>query len=157
MRLDSDAFRDALFDTLNHAAAYRAIAKDYAEAFNHVLKDAFGRDLKLTFEEMTSPRFYNYETDRIFCRMPARSAQWLLAYSKRVDGHARLSSLIEERHSSRSGFVSFYSADSDDWCAKPLAQWDHNELSNALAGVHGACRTQDGLQPKGRRLAHARL
>jgi hypothetical protein len=39
--------------------------------------------------------------------------------------------VIKERHTSRDGFISFYSNNFDDW-VKPLSKYDHNELGTLL-------------------------
>ncbi|MFM0341159.1 hypothetical protein [Paraburkholderia fungorum] len=80
---------------------------------------------------MVSPREYNFETDRIFAYINRSSVRELY---HRVDG-AVLADMIRVRHTSCSGFISFYPNDLDDWKAKPLKDWDHNELGTLLLAV----------------------
>jgi hypothetical protein len=80
------------------------------------------------FAEMTSPREYNFTTDRVFCRVAFADVEKMLGATK-PDTLARI---IRERFTSRSGFISFYSAEFADWMAKPREKWDANECGTLL-------------------------
>lgn len=111
----------------------------YCEAFAEEFESITGIPLPVTFEEMTSPREYNFTTDRAFCSVPLETLQRLYDESAKED-HASLKAEIEARHSSRSGFISFYSNNFEEWQAKPLEDWDHNEyetLIRAILIMHG--------------------
>jgi hypothetical protein len=131
LRLDhSDLWESVSYDT-----AYRAIAKDWASGFDDWMNDNLGTPVNsFTFESMTSPRFYNFETDRLFVTVPV-SVMESLYQGIQAD---KLKEIIDSRHSSRSGFISFYSADWDDWQNKlsdGLAGLDHNELATLLCAA----------------------
>lgn len=116
------------FDWLATAVA---IAREYAEHFAYwlvgELVGGLGRsDYEL--EELTSPRFYNFETDRVFLRISSR----LAGAMRSSTAPEALAEVVVERHTSRPGFVSFYSADMGEWAAKPFDEWDHNELGTLL-------------------------
>jgi hypothetical protein len=81
---------------------------------------------------MTSPRFYNFETDRVFANISEHAARKLFAYSRKLDNHATLAKVIRARFTSRDGFHSFYSNSLAEWLEKPLDEWDHNELGTLL-------------------------
>ncbi|MDQ0317765.1 hypothetical protein [Amorphus orientalis] len=160
LRLDAEEIAEILLRVTGYPAAFDALAKDYVTAFDAWAGDQIGMtkpatrqrynwetrefetedyradSLGLTFESMSSPQFYNFETDRIFCHVPTDTVKALFLLSKR-DGHEKLKATIEERCTSRSGFISFYSSDLADWLAKPVEQWDHNELSILLVAVCG--------------------
>lgn len=155
LRLDESKLSEILFYAVNYSAAHLAIAKDYCAAFDEMAGDALGisfvqhykrrdwksgkdvwhktrRDsIKLQFAEMTSPREFNFATDRIFASIPFYIAQRLFKMS-RDDGHRELSNVIAERFTSYDGFISGYSNRLADWLATPLAAWDHNELGTLL-------------------------
>lgn len=131
LRLDASEFAEVLFECADYRAIHEAIAKSYADAFNNVISEAIGIELGMSFESMTSPRFYNFETDRIFCFIPEASVAALFELSK-ADGHKALAAVLEGRHKSYSGFHSFYDHDVATWLEKPLADWDHNELCSLL-------------------------
>jgi len=44
----------------------------------------------------------------------------------------KLETVIRERHSSRSGFISFYDNDIGSWLEKRLDEYDHNEMGTLL-------------------------
>lgn len=106
----------------------RSIESEYAalyvRMFRAYFEDETGIELPLQFELMTSPREYNFETDRIFCDVKLSALRRVYQY---VDKNI-LAAQIKERCTSYDGFISFYSNDAGEWVSKPLAEWDHNEL-----------------------------
>lgn len=153
LRLDSSEYAEILFSVTDYSAAYRDIARDYADAFSYLAGEAMGisapetvsrydwqarrnvksrqivESLRFTFADMTSPREYNFETDRIFVNVPVSVVRKLWAISK-ADQHKTLSRVAKERHSSRSGFISFYESNWQAW--GPVATWDYNQLETLL-------------------------
>lgn len=107
---------------------------EYVAELADWLGDTLDREVMAQFEEVSSPRFYNFETDRVFARI---SLTVLDEIARRLAadpvGREALRDTIEERHTSREGFVSLYSANpaSADW-RKPVADMDHNELGTLL-------------------------
>lgn len=136
LRLDANEFAEILFDVTDYKQTHRHFAETYAQEFDAWASEKAGFELKLKFEEMTSPRFYNFETDRIFCTISLRTAQRLFAISKK-EKHERLAAVIADRHTSRSGFISFYKNDLPSWVTKPIRDWDHNELGTLLRAICG--------------------
>lgn len=168
IRLDEDEIFDLTNRHSDYEAVRVSIAEAYVSVASHYFGEALGihrtkreerhhwnletseftrrnervrrPTLLLEAEEMTSPREYNFETDRIFARMPLVMAREMFARSKR-EGHKALAGIIRDRFTSCSGFVSSYSNDIAEWLEKPLASWDHNEVGTlllaalALAGV----------------------
>lgn len=84
-----------------------------------------------TFEDVESPREYNFTSDRLFGKVPLKTLRELFKRSA-AERHESLARIIAERHSSRSGFVSFYSDNVRDWIRKPLREWDHNEYGTLI-------------------------
>lgn len=103
-------------------------AQKYVDAFAGYVKQETGFDLSLTFESLDSPRQYNYGTDRIFARIPVSVVEAMRA----AVTLGKLAEVITDRHESRPGFCSFYSANIEEWVKKPVTEWDHNELSTLL-------------------------
>lgn len=134
LRLTRDQFADVLFDVTDYSAAYHAIAKDYVETFNDMVSDALELPLDLKFEELTSPRFYNFETDRVFASISDEAVSALFLLSD-ADHHKALGEVIKDRHTSYDGFHSFYSNDLETWLSKSVQDWDHNELETLLLAV----------------------
>lgn len=118
---------DAYFNACNWDIAHRDIAREYVGFFKDLLAE-HGLEIGLEFESMKSPRFYNFETDRIFAYISEPDANTLFdAVEKAV-----LAETIRERFTSRDGFRSFYSNDIAEWLEKPIDEWDHNELGTLL-------------------------
>lgn len=142
LRVSADEFESALNDALDYHKACVNIAKSYVEGFERVWSDSIGVKLRLGFEEMTSPREYNFTTDRIFCDVPVSVVRKLFAIS-RADKHDALARVIKRRFTSCDGFISSYHNDLDSWLARPLASWDHNELGTLLIAVYEASADYD--------------
>lgn len=105
-----------------------AVAKLYAEAFNDYLDTEFDIKIDLPFKEMTSPKEYNYSTDRLFCEISEQDIKKLV----KLVSNKRLQEVITARFTSCSGFVSSYSNVLKDWLAKDYLDYDHNELGTVL-------------------------
>lgn len=53
---------EKIFDAVNWSDVHEAYAKNYVEHFAEFIELN-----SLIFEELVSPKYYNFETDRIFC------------------------------------------------------------------------------------------
>lgn len=127
-RMFSDDNGDAIdglvsraYDAVQWRAVHTAYAKSYAERFAHEFEIA-----GLAFESLQSPREYNFTTDRIFVDVPADEMARILSVTPRE----RLDAVAAEMFTSRSGFMSFYSPDVDDW--GDSSDWDHNQWGAVL-------------------------
>lgn len=114
---------DQITDRYSWKLATGAIAKAWVKAFS---KET---GIPMEFDEMVSPREYNFTTDRLFVRIPVDAIEKIAA---EMDDKI-LRETIRTNHSSRSVFVSFYADDLDDpeW-QKPVREWDHNQLGTLL-------------------------
>ena len=129
-----DAFRgyssgdvaDALYWTTNYGFVHNWLAKEYATDYAAKLDELAGWKLRLKFDEMLSPREYNFTTDRIFMSLPRSTVRRL---RKEVD-KAMLDTVAKERFTSYDGFISSYSPYVESW--GPLDKWDHNEVGTLL-------------------------
>jgi len=113
---------------------YNAIHEGYAKRYASEFNDALDVDLNLTFESLSSPREYNFTTDRIFCTIALEKAQILFDLHK-SENFERLEKYIKEHFTSCDGFASSYSNQLKDWLEKPLDQWDHNEIGALIASM----------------------
>lgn len=97
-------------------------AKEYAEGFAQKLS------LKsLEFASLESPKFYNFETDRIFCSIDLKEVKEIFS---KIDKELLIEK-IKDKFTSRDGFHSFYSNDLDEW-PKDLREWDLNQVGTLL-------------------------
>ena len=109
----------------DYSAVFQNYAKEYAERF----AEEFEIDLK--FESLSSPREYNFTTDRIFCEI---SIDEVVRIAGLVD-RKKLGELARERFTSRSGFISHYSSEVEDWGT--LEEWDHNQIGTLVEAFIG--------------------
>lgn len=99
-----------LWDTIMDADVdWKAIRQEYASRFAVVFGKEFDLDIK--FDEMTSPMFYNFESDRIFATIPADQINKI---RKEVESSSRWRETVKDRFTSYDGFASFYSNSIDD-------------------------------------------
>jgi len=99
--------------------AREAYARDYCKEFQSET------GIAIDFESLTSPREYNFATDKIYAHIELSELQ---RHYNEVD-KAKLAQAFKERFTSRSGFHSFYDNQPP---SKPLVEWDHNELETLL-------------------------
>jgi len=135
LRLTAGEFGEVISVNLNYEVACQNVAKTYVDVFSRQWGETIGVELGLEFEEMTSPKEYNFATDRIFCLISARAVRKLFAKSRK-DNHVMLATIIRKRHTSYDGFISFYTNELESWLAKPVIKWDANELATLLIAVH---------------------
>lgn len=152
IRLNAGELAEILWRCTDHSKAYAIIARDYVDAFGYVAESEADLKLGLTFESMTSPREYNFETDRIFAFIPRASVAALFKLS-RADKHATLARTIAKRFTSYDGFLSGYPNALGAWLSKPLGAWDHNELGTLLIAVLEMQGTKDLNLPLFERVA----
>lgn len=112
---------DRVSGTCHWSAVHRAYAKAFAECFCNEVGIHRAR-----FESVDSPKFYNFETDRVFIELPLEEVKRMM----RETSTASLDEVAIERHTSRSGFISSYSPDWKTW--GDVTSWDHNQLQTLV-------------------------
>jgi len=136
LQLTANDMADPWFYAMDYTKAHELIAKAYLEEFDAWAGEALGEtrltrvSCGLKFSDMTSPRQYNFETDRLFATCSMAFIKRLWKRSK-ADEHKTLVALIRERFTSYDGFMSHYANDLDAW-PRDLSDWDHNELETLL-------------------------
>lgn len=102
-------------------------AKDFAETFARENK------IQLTFNSVDSPREYNFTTDRIICNIELSEVERL--YAAVVPQF--MDDVCTQRHTSRSGFISYHSPDWREW--GPLADWSMVQVESLIiASIAGS-------------------
>ena len=129
--LDQFDVASAAFHHADTSEARGEIAKAHVQLWGEQFSFKTGIAVRLEFSEMTSPRFYNFETDRLFAKIALHDVKKCFD-ACRSDGFTALRNVIKERFTSRSGFISSYSNRLETWLAKPLAEWDCNEVETLL-------------------------
>jgi len=118
----------------NYSHVLAKYAQDYAETFAR----EFEIDLK--FESLSSPREYNFTTDRIFCEISRKEVRRLFREVNKI----ALYKLAKERFTSRDGFSSFYDPYWKNWGS--VDKWDHNQIGTLIAAFVGDFDEGDLMQ-----------
>ena len=126
------ASAEAIWKASDYRAMCNYVARKYVDYLNDYIKDEFDLDLDLKFESMTSPREYNFTTDRIFCYISDENLRKLRTFVP--EDELRLA--IKTRFTSRDGFISSYPNDLEDW-PENLDDWDHNHIGTLLVALLG--------------------
>lgn len=107
--------------TCNWQEVFIQYCKWYAEEFCEKF------EIKGTFAKMDSPKFYNFETDRIFVDIDDAEMRRIFAATP----FPTLEATAKRWFTSRPGFVSFYKPDVLAW--GPFATWDAMQCSCLLS------------------------
>ena len=93
------------------------IQENYSKAYVEEFGQEF--DLDLEFVATTSPKYYNFSTDRIFANVPLEQIERI---RKEAEAHVDYAEFIKERYTSYDGFWSNFSNDSndEDWTKEEL-------------------------------------
>lgn len=113
---------------------YEKAHQEYAQAF----ADEVYKRLNLKSYPCTliSPKEYNFSTDRIEITIADHHvAQWVRRLKKNSRFQDSLKKVIENRHTSHSGFYSFYSDELQDWLDKGYKDFDNNELGSLIEAL----------------------
>lgn len=104
---------------------YKAYEKDVMDAFIVAFKGAAPDIVEsVEFDELVSPKYYNFSTDRLFCWVTF-AEDWKVVMRKFMDdNYGLLKNHIREVWSSRDGFWSFTSNDVDEWYGKIFDEED---------------------------------
>ena len=117
--------------SVNRSYFYNQIAEDYTNFYIEILNRRLkGFTLKAKFNLLTSPREYNFETDRIFIDIEKNHAIDFIKYIIK-NYKKELENKIKERFTSRSGFHSFYKNSLDLW-PQDYSKWDHNQIGTCF-------------------------
>lgn len=113
---------DAIWSSdVNWSAIRNEYAKEYTEAFGNEFK------LGLKFIELSSPKYYNFSTDRIFAEVAKHQIDKI---RKQVEATDLWAETVKEQFTSRDGFSSFYSNDikDEDWTKDVLDECQYGVL-----------------------------
>jgi len=104
------------------------VQKKYAEMYVENFAEQF--KVKLKWESMVSPKFYNFGTDRLFAHISLGEVRRL---RRDVVNEKNFRDACRDRFTSRSGFISSYSNDPDTWGG--MQNWDHNQVGALVAAL----------------------
>lgn len=130
-------------DCEEEGVLYEDIEWDYEGYRNNVAKGCVSSvssflpekwKIKIEFEKVYSPKFYNFDTDVIYCTyiISDESFNELIEYCK--DNKDEFKLFLEDKYSSREGFVSFFKIKPKKWFNKYLVE-GNKKFEKAFAGV----------------------
>lgn len=111
--------------------------------------------IEVTFERIKSPRQYNFGNDECYSVVSFNNEIVMNTYSLAIDklGDERFQELIDERFKSRSGFVSFYSSDIDDWRPDVVDFEKNVHIQFAMEVILVAFGDEDDMQELSRNIS----
>ena len=117
--------------SVNRVSFYNEIAEHYTDLYIDALNERLeGFTLNAKFNLLTSPREYNFETDRIFIDIERDHAIDFIKYIIK-NYKKELENKIKERFTSRSGFWSHYKNGLDLW-TQDYSEWDCNMIGTCF-------------------------
>lgn len=118
---------DLYFDKLNWKAIHIAYAKKYLEAFEDMLATEGSKHIPIEWDNMESPREYNFATDCIYGKIELTDLHYMLNAIPSDIWKA----YVKSECTSYDGFISFYSPDYEDW-NEDLTTWGEARLGMIL-------------------------
>ena len=93
------------FYMMDYAPIRKAICEHYINAFNAVFYDEHNIHLDLEYSQLISPRFYNFETDRLYAFIDESIYNEVVTLINKKD----FKEMLKDRYSKRDGFTPFQS------------------------------------------------
>lgn len=115
---------ETIEDKLDYSEAKLAMNQAWVNQFNQET----GLDLK--YKDMSSPREYNFRTDRIFVEITLEELQKVRKITE--ENPEEFHKFLTRNFKSRDGFSSFYPDDLEEW-DKDIEDLDHNEVMTYIA------------------------
>lgn len=106
--------------SFNYEGYQESCARKFCIAVEDCLNEILQGDVRIDFKEIHSPKFYNFETDRVACNITFEPES-ALDYTRKY--YPAFSRYIRERFTTRSGLISFMSNNPADWLDP--AEWDN--------------------------------
>ncbi len=116
-------------NSINYAATRLKYCKELISFYSELAqKELAPVPFELTFNNLYSPREYNFETDQIMATISMRTMKSINAYvSKNLK--AELTDYLLENCTTRDGFYSYYSNDVNEWLNTPFKDFTQAQLS----------------------------
>lgn len=111
----------------DYAQMRTAIAKECVGIFEDAFNRDMGTNLKVTFDYIYSPRYYNFENDSINVSIQFSSGDFERIKNTLIVNALEVAKELKERYSTRPGFVSLTSTDFGDWMEDLQKEYDNEE------------------------------
>jgi hypothetical protein len=127
------SLHELFYDNMDYGDVYGAYSKEYVGQISHLT------NIRIVFEELVSPKEYNFTTDRIFVTIARKSLAKIIQLVK----GERLNNKAREMFTSRSGFISYYSNNISDWGR--IEEWDHNQIGCVLEALFDYYENEENI------------
>jgi hypothetical protein len=117
---------------------WRNVFEEYAKEY--VKKLAEWMDVSIEYEELISPKEYNFMNDRIFAEISRSDFAKILCAVRGTT----LNNKVRQMFTSRSGFISHYPNRISEWGR--ISTWDHNQIGAVLAAYVDKYRESDDIE-----------
>jgi len=105
---DGNCNWDIILDSVDFKKIRGVYIDLYCDLFSDWLKENYNLAIKFKNISLSSPREYNFETDKILCDITHDENESLI---KALQSNTKFLDWLKDRTQSRSGFISFYSYD----------------------------------------------
>jgi len=148
-KINSSIYSELLWDNYKHEVYKKLVSDYYIDGFIEYIADyglkinqrkknyasEIDLHIKLKFEAIDSPQYYNYSTDRLICKISIGDIRKILKAHKK-DNYKLLNEFCIANFTSRSGFHSFYSNDYNDIINKNINDLDCNEIGALISSLY---------------------
>lgn len=148
-KLNMSIYSGLLWDNYKHNIYKELIADYYIDSFIEYIADyglkinqrkknyasEIDLHIKLKFEAIDSPKYYNFETDKLICKILIDDIRKILKAHKK-DNYKHLNDFCIDNFTSISGFHSFYSNDYNDIINKNINDLDCNEIGALISSLY---------------------
>ena len=121
-----ESLKDKYSSLIENGLDYKKAKAEIVEKWIEIVSGELG--IPLTFGELSSPREYNYTTDKIFCYSELTDLKKILETTPRD----MLIKQMEYRHSSYDGFISYISNDITDWESEGVENWNCHQWETVI-------------------------
>ena len=96
---------------------FKDIALAYCKEYQDWINKTLGLEIELEYESIWKPKFYNFQTDKIYARIKWKDDYKLANFLIILMGKhkEKLTKLIHDNHTSYDGFISFMDNKFEDW------------------------------------------
>lgn len=99
-----DIIKDKFY-MMDYAPVRKAICEHYINAYNAVFYDEYGIHLDLEYSQLISPKFYNFETDRLYALIDESIYNEVTALINSED----FKTMLKDKFKAQPGFMPFQS------------------------------------------------
>lgn len=116
-----------LYMDCNWQAIRNAYSQKYVDAVESLIESESGQAIKLEYESLESPKYYNFETDCIYAKISLEDIKTMFNALDPKEWKQH----VKDNCTSYDGFISFYPSDYAEW-KEPIEQWGEARLGMVL-------------------------